>query len=133
VTDKVSVRFRGSQKSIRGPHACERRGSKRLLCSDLVRVYWNDAAGTSFHEIAILENLSLAGVGLFTGVPVPQDVDVHIKGEGTELVGRVKQCVFRENGYIVGMELDAASKWAQNPGQEFVPQHLLDVSLLDLD
>jgi hypothetical protein len=133
MADKVSVRVRGTHNNSRAPYACERRGSKRLLCSDLVQVQWVNPSGERFYEIAILENLSLSGVGLFTGVPLPPDVDVHIKGSKTELVGRVKQCVFRENGYIVGLELDEASKWAQKPGHNFVPEHLLDVSLLELD
>jgi hypothetical protein len=134
VADKVSVGLRGSHQNSRtARYACERRGSKRLLCSDLVQVRWNDDNGRECGEIAILENLSLAGVGLFTGVPIPQDVTVRIRGHEKELVGRVKQCAFRENGYIVGLELDPDSQWAQQPGQEFMPQHLLDVSLLDLD
>jgi PilZ domain len=104
-----------------------------LLCSDLVQLHWQGDGGREYQEIGILENLSLSGVGLFTGVPIPHDVDVHIHGQEAQLTGRVKQCAFRENGYVVGLELDDASKWAQQPGHEFVPQHLLDVSLLDLD
>lgn len=136
MADKETVRLRGSQqKHTRKAthHACERRGSKRLLCSDLVHVGWYDTDGHTCSEIAILENLSLSGVGLFTGVPIPLECDVHLYGQDTQLTGRVKQCTFRENGYVVGLELDERSKWAQQPGREFVPEHLLDVSLLDLD
>ena len=104
-----------------------------MLCSDLVQIEWQDIEGQECREIGILENLSLSGVGLFTGVPIPQDVDVHILGVEARLTGRVKQCRFRENGYIVGLELDEASRWAQQPGHEFVPEHLLDVSLLEFD
>lgn len=133
MTDKVIVRVRESQSSKAKRYSCERRGSKRLLCSDLVQLSWKDTRGEHFQEVAILENLSLSGVGLFTGVPIPQDVDVRVAGAQAVLTGRVKQCAFRENGYVVGMELNEDSKWAQEPGQTFVPQHLLDVSLLDLD
>ena len=123
---------------VNGSHAHkanreERRRTKRLLCSDLVQVHWREPDGESFREIAILENLSLSGVGLFTGVPISTGVEVSIAGNDVELTGRVKQCKFRENGYVVGLELDDRSKWAQQPGTEFMPQHLLDVSLLDLD
>lgn len=114
-------------------HACERRASQRLLCSDLVQLHWEQPDGARCREIAILENLSLSGVGLFTGVPVPEGVDVWIAGKEVELLGRVKQCAFRENGYVVGMELSPESQWAQKPGNDFVPRHLLDVSLLDLE
>ena len=113
--------------------SCERRGTKRLLCSDLVQLLWLDPKGERCREIVILENLSLAGVGLFMGVPVAKGTEVQIMANELQLAGRVKHCLFRENGYIVGLELDSDSKWAQEPGREFVPEHLLDVSLLDLD
>ena len=133
MADKVSVRLRETSNSKAKRHVCERRSSKRLLCSDLVQLSWENSRGEQFQEVAILENLSLSGVGLFTGVPIPQDVEVRLAGATTVLTGHVKQCVFRENGYVVGLELDEDSKWAQEPGHSFVPQHLLDVSLLDLD
>lgn len=133
MADKVIVRPLKPHTSIQKRQACERRGSKRLLCSDLVQLSWQDAKGEYFREVAILENLSLSGVGLFTGVPLPPNVEIHLAGAHAVLRGKVKQCVFRENGYIVGIELDDDSKWAQEPGRSFLPQHLLDVSLLDLD
>lgn len=120
------------QKSEAG-HKCERRGSKRLLCSDLVQLLWLDANGAKRHEICILENLSLAGVGLFMGVAVPEGTAVQLTANQMRLTGSVKLCLFRENGYVVGLELDSNSTWAQQPGSDFIPEHLLDVSLLDLD
>jgi hypothetical protein len=134
MADKVSVRpLRSHSSSNLNRRSCERRGSKRLLCSDLVQVSWQNANGERFREIAILENLSLSGVGLFAGVPLPPGMKVDLAGSEAVLTGRVKQCAFRENGYVVGIELDDDSKWAQEPGCAFVPQHLLDVSLLDLE
>lgn len=114
-------------------HKCERRGTSRLLCSDLVQLVWLDPNGAQRREIVILENLSLAGVGLFMGVAVPEGTAVQLVTNDLELTGSIKHCLFRENGYVVGMELDQDSKWAQEPGREFLPEHLLDVSLLDLD
>ena len=107
--------------------------SKRLLCSDLVQLQWVEPGGARYREIAILENLSLAGVGLFAGVAVPEGTEVHMVVNDNQLVGYVKQCIFRENGYILGLELDSKSKWAQESSREFLPEHLLDVSLLDLE
>lgn len=133
MADKVIVTPLKSDHSTKKKYSCERRGSKRLLCSDLVQVSWHDGKGQTYREVAILENLSLSGVGLFTGVPVPHNAEIHLAGADAVLRGKVKQCVFRENGYVVGIELDADSKWAQEPGGTFLPQHLLDVSLLDLE
>jgi hypothetical protein len=97
-----------------------------------VQLQWAGSGGVHYREIAILENFSLAGVGLFTGVLVPEGTEVRIVVNDIQLVGQVKQCVFRENGYIVGLELDSKSKRAQAARSEFLPEHLLDVSLLDL-
>jgi hypothetical protein len=114
-------------------HVCEKRTARRLLCSDLVRVSWMETDGRRRDEVAILENLSLSGVGLFTGVPVPEDCPVEISGNDARLNGLVRRCGFRENGYVIGIELDENSKWAQEPNSGFLPEHLLDVSLLDLE
>jgi hypothetical protein len=89
--------------------------------------------GVKRREIVILENLSRAGVGLFMGVAVSEGTKVRLIASDLQLAGQVKHCVFRENGYIVGLDLDSDSKCAQEPGSEFLPEHLLDVSQLDLD
>jgi hypothetical protein len=128
------VKLSGSRvKKAAAEHSCERRESKRLLCSDLVQLLWLDPNGQRRREIVILENLSLAGVGLFTGVAVPEGTEVQILANDLQLAGHIKHCLFRENGYIVGLELNPNSKWAQEPGSTFLPEHLLDVSTLDLD
>jgi hypothetical protein len=134
LADKLDVKLRESRvKQAAAGHSCERRESKRLLCSDLVQLLWLDPDGQRRREVVILENLSLAGVGLFTGVAVPQGTEVQILANDLRLAGQIKHCIFRENGYVVGLELDANSKWAQEPGSTFLPEHLLDVSSLDLD
>jgi hypothetical protein len=112
---------------------CERRARKRLLCSDLVRLSWSDPNGTRHAEVAVLENLSISGMGLFTGVNVPYASAIKIVANDASVTGSVRSCQFRQNGYIVGVELDAESKWAQEPNSGFRPEHLLDVSLLDLE
>jgi hypothetical protein len=104
-----------------------------LLCSDLVRLTWSDPNGQHRAEIAILENMSPSGVGLFLGVHVPHGSRIKIAANEALLNGAVRSCKFRENGWIVGVELDADSRWAQEPDSGFVPEHLLDVSLLQLE
>ncbi len=128
MADKVIVKPNRSRKT----HSCERRTAKRLLCSDLVRLSWTDSRGSHQAEVAILENLSLSGVGLFTGVKVSEGSEIQIAANDVSLTGFVRACRFRENGYVLGVELHSDSKWAQEPNSGFIPQHLLDVSLLDL-
>ena len=126
------MKLQGSRNKT-ARHTCERRESKRILCSDLVQLHWVEPSGVPHHEIAILENFSLAGVGLFTGVAVLEGTEVQLITNNVQLIGYVRQCSFRENGYIVGLELDSKSKCAQAAGRPFLPEHRLDVSLLDLD
>lgn len=128
------MKLRGSRvKKAAAEPSCDRRESKRSLCSDLVQLLWLDPNGQRRREVVILENLSLAGVGLFTGVSVPAGTEVQLLANDLQLVGHIKHCIFRENGYIVGLELNPDSKWAQQPGSTYLPEHLLDVSALDLD
>jgi hypothetical protein len=131
VTDKVTVRLTGSHGRNATRYACERRQSKRLLCSDLVQIHWQEPDGSEFREIAILENLSVACIGLFAGVPIPEGTDVRVTAKDVQFTGRVRECVFRENGYIVGLELDGQSRNGAPDSKDFLPHHLLDVSALD--
>ena len=130
MTDKVLVTLRepGAQQPIH--HAFERRGQKRLLCSELVEIYWMGPKGTRHQEIVVLENLSAHGLGLFTGVALSEGTNVRVIVNERELSARVKHCVFQGNGHLVGLALDHASKWTT--GRDLAPEHLLDVSKLDL-
>jgi hypothetical protein len=98
-----------------------------------VRLSWSDPNGARHAEIGILENLSISGMGLFLGVNVPHASAIKIVANDAFLTGSVLSCEFRENGYVVGVELDAESKWAQQPNSGFLPEHLLDISLLELE
>lgn len=106
---------------------CERRGNKRLLCSDLTQISWLDQAGRRRAEVAILENVSRTGLGLFCGVMVRQGAAIEVVTGDKRLQGTVSNCEFRENGYLVGVELDPESNC------EVSPEHILDVSLLEFD
>ena len=131
VVDKNCVSVSRNSTPNTGGYRHDRRRSKRLLCSDLVQLAWKTADGVPYREIAILENLSLSGVGLFMGLYIPEGTEVRIIADDAHLRGCVKQCRFRENGYIVGLELHPESQWAQQPNSNFWPKHLLDVSLLE--
>ena len=93
-----------------------------------MQLVWQDPNGTKHREIVILENLSGSGAGLFMGVAVPDDTPVQLITNDLQLNGKISHCRFRENGYVVGLKLNADVS-----GKEFIPEHLLDVSLLDLD
>lgn len=109
------------------PHRCERRARKRLLCSDLVQISWIGSNDSRHSEIVILENLSTDGAGLFTGVPLPEGIAVQLAVRDRQLTGIVRQCQFRQNGYIIGLQLTSPV------AETLVPEHLLDPSLLALE
>ena len=134
MADKFFVALRRSgTKRPTHRHSCERRGSQRLLCSDLVQIFWTGPGGDLHQEIVILENLSRTGLGLFMGVALTKGTQVRLVTNDKELIGQVSQCTFKENGYIVGLQLDSRSQVTREPNHSFVPEHLLDVSLLDLN
>jgi hypothetical protein len=130
MADKVLVML----VSLKSKCVNQNRRADRLLCSNLVQISWMGAHRRFRKEIAVLENISKAGLGLalFVGVPLESGTELSILANGLELSGQVIRCVFRENGYIVGLELD--KRWTFVPGSvdRFTPEHLLDVNLLDL-
>jgi PilZ domain len=130
VTDKVLVALREPCANQPNRYPVERRGQKRLLCSELVQIYWTGPQGTRHEEIVVLENLSSGGLGLFTGVALQEGTNVRVLVNQRELSAKVRHCVFQGNGHLVGLALDAGSKWTK--GNDLAPEHLLDVSMLDL-
>jgi hypothetical protein len=92
-----------------------------------VQLSWLGIDDSKHCEIVILENLSSDGAGLFTGVAVPEGASVQLAFQGRQLTGVVQQCTFRQNGYVVGLQL-------MSPVAEtLLPEHLLDPSLLSLE
>jgi hypothetical protein len=130
MADKVLVML----VSLKSKCAKRHRRADRLLCSNLVQISWIGPHRRFRKEVAVVENISKAGLGLalFVGVPLESGTELSILANGLDLRGQVIRCVFRENGYIVGLELD--QRWVFVPGSadRFTPEHLLDVNLLDL-
>jgi hypothetical protein len=65
---------------------------------------------------------------IFIGIPLDPGTRLSILANEADISGVVVQCSFRENGYLVGVELDERCEWIDGSG----PEHLLDVMLLDL-
>jgi hypothetical protein len=82
-------------------------------------------------EIGVLENLSRNGFGvcIYIGIPFERGTEMSILANRVEFTGCVRQCISRENGYLVGVELKAPCRWPDG----FVPEHLLDVTLLEFE
>ena len=100
----------------------ERRTDHRLLCADLVEVCW-DHAGREQHRVANLEDISLAGVCLQLEVHIAPGTKIVVRYGDGELVGLVRYCTHRHEGFFLGIELDQKSRWST---QHYTPRHLLD-------
>jgi hypothetical protein len=133
MSDMFLVKLREARVVKIQPPKTNRRGATRFLCSDIVQLLWHGPDGLSRREVAVLENLSRARAGLFMGVPVPQGTEAQLFVSDAQLTGQIKQCAFAGNGYMVEIKLASQSKWARMLRDAFVPEHLLDISLLDLD
>ena len=101
----------------------DRRAEPRLLCADVVEIEWTDKSGHTHHGAANLEDISRSGLGLQVEQPVPLLTTVHIRHERGELVGKIKSCVLRHSGYLLGVEFEQGFRWS--PGS-FRPRHLMN-------
>jgi len=101
----------------------DRRAEPRLLCADVVEIEWTDKNGQTRHCTANLEDISQSGLGLQVEHPVSLLTTVHISHERGELVGKVKSCVSRHSGYLLGVEFEQGFRWSPDI---FRPRRLLN-------
>jgi hypothetical protein len=106
----------------------ERRVEPRMMCADMVKVFWRDRAGKRCHAMALLEDIGVSGACLQFEAPVPAGVVVEWHSPKLEFKGTVCYCVYREIGYFVGVEFTASSRWSQSV---YRPQHLFDPRRLE--
>ena len=105
----------------------ERRLEVRMLCADLIQVWWKDAAGRNFEAQAVLEDISSSGACLQFEIAVPLGTVLRWRSPKKEFEGIVRYCVYREIGYFVGVQFARGSEWSKAIYQ---PQHLLDLEQL---
>jgi hypothetical protein len=101
----------------------DRRLEPRMLCADLIDVWWIDDSGNQVKALANLEDISSSGACLQTDVPVPVESDLHICHPQVEFQGRARYCVFRDTGYFSGVQFSNGFEW---DARLFRPKHLLD-------
>ncbi|MGH9581723.1 MAG: hypothetical protein ACRD4O_02165 [Bryobacteraceae bacterium] len=101
----------------------ERRTDTRLLCADLVELIWTDEANREHRRVANLEDISLSGLCLCAEMAVPEGTDVRVHYGDGELVGVIRYCVFRDIGFVLGIEFRAGCRWST---RHFQPQHMID-------
>jgi len=105
----------------------EHRTDRRLLCSDLVTVRWTGARGFTREEVAVLEDFSRIGAGLFMAAKINPGMPIRIRTEWESIPATVRHCSWRENGYVLGVEFDQP----RDGDKLYVPEHLLDLADLE--
>ncbi|HLI83754.1 MAG TPA: PilZ domain-containing protein [Bryobacteraceae bacterium] len=105
----------------------ERRSEVRMLCADLVEVWWKDSAGKTKKSQSVLEDISASGACFQLEVPVPLGVVLRWRSEQKKFAGVVRYCVYREIGYFVGVQFEPSSRWSKT---KYAPAHLLDLEKL---
>jgi hypothetical protein len=101
----------------------ERRAEKRLWCSDLVHVWWKDSARWKKKGLAVLEDISPSGACVQLELPLPCGARVRIKHQEWKVEGEVRYCMYRDEGYFLGVRLDDDARWSESA---FKPKHMID-------
>jgi hypothetical protein len=106
----------------------ERRIEPRLMCADMVEVFWKDHTGKRRHAMALLEDIGESGACLQLETPIPDGAVVEWRSPKRDFRGKVCYCTYREIGYFAGIEFIASSKWSRSA---YRPQHLFDPRRLE--
>lgn len=103
----------------------ERRTEPRLWCSDLVQVWVKDVARNRWVRkgTAVLEDISRSGACVQLESPVASSTLIRVKHPQWKVEGEVRYCMYRDEGYFVGVQLAEAFRWDK---ENFEPKHLLD-------
>jgi hypothetical protein len=105
----------------------ERRSEARMLCADMMEVWWKDSMGKAGQAMALLEDISSSGACLQLETAIPLASEIWWKSPKQEFEGHVRYCVYREIGYFVGVEFASESRWSS---KKYKPQHLLNLQTL---
>ncbi|HSW38705.1 MAG TPA: PilZ domain-containing protein [Acidobacteriota bacterium] len=102
------------------------RNEDRELCADLVKVQWENEAGSPRNEWAILGDISPSGACLEMDEPIPSDTLVSLQFPKDNCRARVRYCTFDKVNYLVGVQFEQGYRWSR---RRFKPDHLLQFRL----
>jgi hypothetical protein len=101
----------------------DRRSEPRMLCADLIDVWWTDQSGRRMKVVANLEDISNSGACLEVETRIASGTLLHFCHSQVQFEARVRYCVFRDTGYFIGVDFEGGFQWDE---RLFRPQHLLD-------
>ena len=114
--------IKAANSNTTGTKPGEGRKYRRLLCSDLITLHWSTGRGFACQEVAVLEDYSASGAGLYMTTKIEPGEPVTIRTPWEAFGGLVKRCHWRDDAWLLGIEFD------QPRSEEalFTPDHLLD-------
>lgn len=104
----------------------DKRRETRLLCAELVQVNFRAESGRQQRCVANLEDICATGLCLQSETRIPDGTNLTVRYGNGELSGIVRYCVFRDIGFLIGVEFDAGCRWSET---DFKPEHLLNPRL----
>ena len=106
----------------------ERRDGPRQMCSELVRISFQDPGGQWVSETGVLEDVSPSGLGVSLNIPVSVGDSVRVLTEGFFGSAKVCHCRFEQYSYSLGLEFSDGYTWDRN---DWEPPHLLAIPVRD--
>ncbi len=113
------------------PNHEDRRREPRLLCADLVTVYWLDDLGNPRKCIANLEDVSHCGACLLMDAAISPESEIRIDTGCGHYLGFIRYLAPFATSYMMGVQFLPGCEWEAST---FEPAHLFDPgSLLPRD
>ncbi len=94
----------------------------RYLCSELVKVEWQNKAGT-LSRAGILEEIWVDGACVQTLEPMPPGTRVWVVARRALFQGTLTDCQFVHDGYFSRVAFDAELRWSR---RSYKPEHLVN-------
>ena len=103
-------------------HLMKTASAARYLCSELVRVEWQNNA-SMFSRDGILEEIWVDGACVQTLEPMPPGTRVLIVTRRAVCRGTLTDCEFVRDGYFSRVAFDVGSRWSQ---RSYKPEHMVN-------
>ncbi len=103
-------------------HVMKTASAARYLCSELVKVEWQNNAGM-FSRAGILEEIWVDGACVQTLEPMPPGTRVWIVARRALFRGTLTDCEFVRDGYISRVAFAVESRWSRG---SYKPEHMMN-------
>ncbi len=112
--------------SSAGSSNSDQRRHPRALCSELVRISFNDQLGREIAETGLIEDVGRNGLRVSIGLPVSPGKEVRFSAPGFAGFARVRYCELSDSGYAWGLEFPIGFEW---DSAVWNPRHLFELPL----